>query len=71
MAASACAFTGDRGTAKVAAHDMFQILGRQSRIDGFNPMVDTPNPKIEDLVGVGRTEFKDVEVDFSAQPCRY
>lgn len=56
-AGMASALTGDVSKAKVAAHDLFQLLDRESLINGLDTV------GVEDVRNVGRIEFR--SVDFS------
>jgi len=50
MGAGMCFATcGDITKAKVAAHDMFQLLDRQTQIDGMNPRGATPSTNVGDI----------------------
>lgn len=64
-AGQAAAMGGDVGKAKVACHDMFKILDRQSKIDGMNPTGQTPEmPSME----AGTIEFVDVQFHYPFRP---
>jgi ATP-binding cassette subfamily B (MDR/TAP) protein 1 len=60
----AFALTGDLAKAKIAAHDLFAIIDRESLIDGMKPIGDTPNEDCK----AGCIEFKDVEFSYPFRP---
>merc|ERR1712232_800365 len=60
----AVAITGDMSKAKVASHDMFQLLDTKSNIDGLEPTGRTP----DDLAEVGRFEFVSVNFCYPFRP---
>merc|ERR1712048_1365372 len=64
MAGVAVAITGDMSKAKVASHDMFQLLDTKSNIDGLEPTGRTP----DDLAEVGRFEFVSVNFCYPFRP---
>lgn len=64
MMGMAFAFTGDLGKAKVAAHDMFQLLDTKSEINGLEPTGETPTQ----LGEPGRLQFVDVEFFYPFRP---
>lgn len=64
-AAMGSALTGNLGNAKVAAHDMFELLDTKSKINGLEPE-GTELP--EGSRGVGRFEFKDVVFYYPFRP---
>jgi len=58
MAASAFAFTGDIGKAKVSCHDMFKLIDRRSQIDGLCPIGLTPDTS--EGFDIGHFDFEGV-----------
>lgn len=62
-AGMASALTGDLAKAKVAAHDMFEILDRETRINGLEPTGEC----LRD-VHVGRLEFRNVQFAYPFRP---
>eukprot|EP00931_Biecheleriopsis_adriatica_P061606 TRINITY_DN3704_c0_g1_i2.p1 TRINITY_DN3704_c0_g1~~TRINITY_DN3704_c0_g1_i2.p1 ORF type:complete len:1295 (-),score=340.44 TRINITY_DN3704_c0_g1_i2:505-4389(-) len=63
-AGMASALTGDLAKAKVAAHDMFEIIDRQTLINGLEPSGLLP----EQTSQVGRIEFQDVNFAYPFRP---
>uniref|UniRef100_A0A7S4QNS6 Bile salt export pump n=1 Tax=Alexandrium monilatum TaxID=311494 RepID=A0A7S4QNS6_9DINO len=62
---SALMMTRDMNKAKVAAHDMFQLLDRKSQIDGLEPTGVTPaDPNMK----LGHFEFTDVKFFYPFRP---
>jgi len=59
----AMGFVGDVGKAKVACHDMFQLLDRKSEIDGIEPKGTTPSASL-----VGTIEFEAVAFNYPFRP---
>ena len=62
-AGMASALTGDLAKAKVAAHDMFEILDRETRINGLEPTGECLR-----AVQVGRLEFRNVQFAYPFRP---
>jgi ATP-binding cassette subfamily B (MDR/TAP) protein 1 len=65
MSASAFGLTGDLGKAKVAAHDMFQLLDRKSQIDGLCPTGGKPD---SEGFEVGHFVFENVCFHYPFRP---
>lgn len=63
-AGMASAMTGDLAKAKVAAHDMFEIIDRRSLIDGLEPA----GRELEAGAAIGRIEFQDVRFTYPFRP---
>ncbi|CAE7643961.1 ABCB5 [Symbiodinium sp. CCMP2592] len=63
-AGMASAMTGDLAKAKVAAHDMFEIIDRQSLIDGLEPA----GRALQAGAAIGRIEFQDVRFTYPFRP---
>jgi len=63
-AGMASALTGDLAKAKVAAHDMFEIIDHQSLINGLEPEGQT----LEKEPGLGRIEFQEVRFSYPFRP---
>jgi ABC-type multidrug transport system fused ATPase/permease subunit len=61
-AGMASVLTGDVGKAKVAAHDLFQLLDRESLINGLD------NVGVADVQHVGKIEFKSVDFSYPLRP---
>jgi len=57
---------GDAKKATVAAHDMFLLLDRQSKIDCWEPTGSTPS--FSDVKSAGQIEFKDVRFRYPFRP---
>ena len=62
-AGQAAVMVGDATKAKVACHDMFQLMDRISAIDGLEPAGDTPKQ-----LEAGQIEFKDVKFYYPFRP---
>mmetsp|Transcript_30535 Transcript_30535/g.54595 ORF Transcript_30535/g.54595 Transcript_30535/m.54595 type:complete len:1272 (-) Transcript_30535:403-4218(-) len=62
-AGQAASMMGDATKAKVAAHDMFKLLDRRSKIEGLEPMGETP---VE--IEAGLIEFRDVHFHYPFRP---
>eukprot|EP00928_Gymnodinium_smaydae_P033185 TRINITY_DN23836_c0_g1_i1.p1 TRINITY_DN23836_c0_g1~~TRINITY_DN23836_c0_g1_i1.p1 ORF type:complete len:1336 (+),score=227.56 TRINITY_DN23836_c0_g1_i1:98-4009(+) len=63
-AGMAFALTGDLAKAKVAAHDMFDILDTESKINGLEPKGST----VDSGKFAGRIEFDDIEFFYPFRP---
>jgi ABC-type multidrug transport system fused ATPase/permease subunit len=63
-AGMAFSLTGDLGKAKVAAHDLFQLLDRESLINGLSNAGDT----LARTGSIGRVEFDRVEFSYPLRP---
>mmetsp|Transcript_33964 Transcript_33964/g.79421 ORF Transcript_33964/g.79421 Transcript_33964/m.79421 type:complete len:1287 (+) Transcript_33964:164-4024(+) len=67
MGAGQCAMTmGDASKAKVAAHDMFKLLDRQTQIDSWQPQGSTPT--FQDPMAAGQIEFEEVRFRYPFRP---
>mmetsp|Transcript_27047 Transcript_27047/g.62521 ORF Transcript_27047/g.62521 Transcript_27047/m.62521 type:complete len:1278 (+) Transcript_27047:121-3954(+) len=67
MGAGQAAMTiGDANKAKVAAHDMFKLLDRESLIDSWEPKGETP--AFNDKMAAGRIEFEQVSFTYPFRP---
>jgi len=62
-AGQAAVMVGDATKAKVACHDMFQLMDRVSAIDGLEPTGDTPKQ-----LEAGQIEFRDVKFFYPFRP---
>mmetsp|Transcript_59499 Transcript_59499/g.139248 ORF Transcript_59499/g.139248 Transcript_59499/m.139248 type:complete len:1290 (-) Transcript_59499:79-3948(-) len=62
-AGQAAVMVGDATKAKVACHDMFKLMDRQSAIDGLEPVGDTPK-----TLEAGQIEFQDVKFFYPFRP---
>lgn len=62
-AGQSAALMGDLTKAKVACHDMFKLLDRQSKINGLEPAGETPN-----ALEVSCIEFVDVKFFYPFRP---
>ncbi|CAE7377852.1 ABCB11 [Symbiodinium natans] len=62
-AGMASALTGDLAKAKVAAHDMFQIIDKETRINGLEPTGECLRAPT-----VGRLEFQNVQFAYPFRP---
>eukprot|EP00434_Breviolum_minutum_P013893 symbB.v1.2.012251.t1/scaffold843.1/size158467/2 len=62
-AGQAAVMMGDATKAKVACHDMFKLMDRESQIEGLEPKGDSP-PKLD----AGIIEFKDVKFFYPFRP---
>merc|ERR1719181_2188628 len=60
-AAMAFTMSGDLAKATVAAHDMFALLDRESKIDGLEPTGIKPNSSLEE---VNQIEFRNVKFHY-------
>ena len=64
-AGQAAVMVGDATKAKVACHDLFQLMDRVSAIDGLEPAATAATPqKLE----AGRLEFRDVKFFYPFRP---
>jgi len=63
-AGQAAIMVGDASKAKVACHDMFQLMDRRSTIEGLEPTGDVPNEKLD----AGTIEFEDVKFFYPFRP---
>jgi ABC-type multidrug transport system fused ATPase/permease subunit len=61
-AAMASALSGDLAKAKVAAHDMFELLDRKSKIDGLEPTGLRPSSTLQ--LHVDQIEFRGVKFHY-------
>lgn len=62
-AGQAAVIMGDTAKAKVACHDMFKLMDRQSLIEGLHPKGDSP-PTLD----AGTIEFEDVKFFYPFRP---
>ena len=62
-AGQAAVMVGDATKAKVACHDMFQLMDRISAIDGLEPTGETPKQ-----LEAGQIEFKDAKFYYPFRP---
>jgi len=62
-AGQAAVMVGDATKAKVACHDMFQLMDRVSAIDGLEPTGETPKQ-----LEAGQIEFRDVKFFYPFRP---
>jgi len=62
-AGQAAMMVGDATKAKVACHDMFQLMDRVSAIDGLEPTGETPKQ-----LEAGQIEFRDVKFFYPFRP---
>ncbi|CAE7381505.1 ABCB1, partial [Symbiodinium pilosum] len=62
-AGQAAVMVGDATKAKVACHDMFQLMDRVSAIDGLEPVGETPKE-----LQAGQIEFSDVKFFYPFRP---
>eukprot|EP00403_Amphidinium_massartii_P018274 CAMPEP_0178429642 /NCGR_PEP_ID=MMETSP0689_2-20121128/30907_1 /TAXON_ID=160604 /ORGANISM="Amphidinium massartii, Strain CS-259" /LENGTH=1274 /DNA_ID=CAMNT_0020051469 /DNA_START=66 /DNA_END=3890 /DNA_ORIENTATION=- len=67
MGAGQAAMTlGDASKAKVAAHDMFKLLDRESKIDSWEPKGGTPT--FQNPMQAGEIEFQEVRFRYPFRP---
>lgn len=62
-AGQAAVMMGDATKAKVACHDMFKLMDRQSQIEGLDPKGDSP-----EKLDAGIIEFKEVKFFYPFRP---